>query len=300
MSAKQDLLTRAQSDFRPELITLNTAAIHDIAGLCEDGFPEIDYWYAIDPMWGAEVQGVENASLFWTLFAAQAFRFWRINDTGKLGKLFYGNETGSNAMLSMIQHSWRPLQSPALDLSQFRKAVCGQPAEHERVLIMAELVDGWARLKALVGGLVAEAGKRALNADDAQALAEAFPQSFEDPYLKKAQLAVGAIAGLSQAGYPEAQGAIQLTALADYQVPRVLRVLNVLQYSDELAEKVDRQQLIAQDSLEENVIRAATVLAIEEISNRSGLSALAVDNRLWSSQPLAGGTPFHLTPTTRY
>lgn len=300
MSAKQELLYRAQRDFRPDLITINPAAINDIAGQCEYGRPDIDYWYALNPMWGAEIQGVEKASLFWTLFAAQAFRFWRINDTGQLGKLFYGNETGSNAMLKMIRHSWQDRTAPYPEVSLFREVVRGQPAEYERVAIMGELVDGWDRLKKLVLEMIEASGKRSLGVGDAQMLADAFPTSFEDPYLKKAQLAVGAIVGLAQSGYPEARHAIELTALADYQVPRVLRALSVLQYSPGLAEIVDRQQFLAEGSPEETTIRAATVLAIEEISNRSGLSALAVDNRLWSSQPLAGAAPFHLTATTRY
>jgi len=60
-----------------------------------------------------------------------------------------------------------------------------------------------------------------------------------------------------------------LTAMADYQVPRVLRALGVLRYGEALAAKY-------------------------------GVQAALVDSMLWSAQNIAGTARFHLTETTYY
>lgn len=133
---------------------------------------------------------------------------------------------------------------------------------------------------------------------DARILAEAFPQAYGDPYLKKAQLALSEIA--SYLGSRGQAVEARLTAFADYQVPRVLRALGVLRYADALAQAIDQYELIAKDSREERAIRAATVLACESIAAHFGVASAAVDHFLWSQKEAVGATPFHLTETTNY
>ncbi|MBI1741508.1 hypothetical protein HYR54_00385 [Candidatus Acetothermia bacterium] len=99
----------------------------------------------------------------------------------------------------------------------------------------------------------------------------------------------------------------QLTAFADYKLPQVLRHLGILKYSTSLAERVDRQELIAPGSLEEVEIRAHTLWAVELI--RRGLAALnyslrayEIDWLLWNlgQEDTYRAKPYHRTVTIYY
>ncbi|MBU2592182.1 queuosine salvage family protein [Patescibacteria group bacterium] len=99
----------------------------------------------------------------------------------------------------------------------------------------------------------------------------------------------------------------KLTAFADYKIPQILRNLGVIKYSKELAEKIDRYELIKKGSEEEVEIRATTVWAVElirrELQKRySFVTASHVDSMLWNmSQTKAKGEkPYHRTLTAAY
>ena len=91
----------------------------------------------------------------------------------------------------------------------------------------------------------------------------------------------------------------ELTAFADYKVPQVLRGFGVLDYTVDLARRIDERRLIPMGSPEEVEIRAATVWACEWIRQELGsrgtaLQAFEVDWTLWQ----AGQSP-RLAPTIR-
>ncbi len=56
--------------------------------------------------------------------------------------------------------------------------------------------------------------------------------------------------------------------VADYEVPKILRMFGAISYSPELAAKVDNGVVIPKDSPEEIEIRAMTVVAMEQILNK--------------------------------
>jgi len=57
----------------------------------------------------------------------------------------------------------------------------------------------------------------------------------------------------------------QLTMFADYRVPQILRNFDILHYSDNLKDKIDRKEEISFGSEEEIEIRACTVIAVEKL-----------------------------------
>ncbi|KAG7371280.1 queuosine salvage family protein [Nitzschia inconspicua] len=81
-------------------------------------------------------------------------------------------------------------------------------------------------------------------------------------FLKRAQILVGDIDAALQLNL---RGMDQLTTFADYRVPQLLRHWRVLQYSSSLEERVDQKMEITSGSVEELSIRAATVVAVEEL-----------------------------------
>lgn len=97
-----------------------------------------------------------------------------------------------------------------------------------------------------------------------------------------------------------------LTGEADYKVPALLREFGILNYSPDLAAKVDSRTILPPDSAEEIEIRACMIWAFHlitlELAKRSiQLNALELDVSLWvMSQTHQFKHPYHLTLTTDY
>ena len=90
-------------------------------------------------------------------------------------------------------------------------------------------------------------------------------------------------------------------------MPQVLRHLEILQYDEGLAEKVDSQELIDAGSAEEVEIRANTVWAVELIRQALGrkgrpVTASQIDWMLWNlgQNDQYRAKPYHRTLTVFY
>lgn len=98
----------------------------------------------------------------------------------------------------------------------------------------------------------------------------------------------------------------QLTVFADYKLPQVLREVGVLEYGPDLADRVDRLQVLPYGSEGEVEIRAATVWACElvrqELAVRGQtLPAYRLDWYLWDlSQTFPMTHPHHRTRSIYY
>ncbi len=98
-----------------------------------------------------------------------------------------------------------------------------------------------------------------------------------------------------------------LTCFADYKLPQILRRFGVLEYSDTLADRVDRSVEIPAGSDDEIEIRAATIAAVERLRARlntrgSALNSVQIDWALWDAaqgEP-PDGKPYHHTRTVFY
>lgn len=126
---------------------------------------------------------------------------------------------------------------------------------------------------------------------------------FEVPLLKRAQIAAADLWGSGAIAFADVD---QLTCFADYKLPQALRHLGVLEYSDHLARRVDDWVELEPGSPEEVEIRAATVVAVEELRDRLAgggrhLTAVELDWILWDySQGLFPVRPYHRTRTVFY
>ena len=125
----------------------------------------------------------------------------------------------------------------------------------------------------------------------------------EVPFPKRAQIAAADLWGSGAIDFPDID---QLTCFADYKLPQALRHLGALEYSEHLARKVDDWVELEPGAPEEVEIRAATVVAVEELRDRLGaagrrLTALEVDWMLWSyAQGLYPVRPYHRVRTVFY
>ncbi len=98
-----------------------------------------------------------------------------------------------------------------------------------------------------------------------------------------------------------------LTTMADYKIPQVLRHFGILSYSPELAIKVDKGIIIPHDGEEEIEIRANTIWAVEFIKKeliKKGLdtNSVSVGNHLWhlSQDKSKRFKPYHLSSNIFY
>ena len=93
----------------------------------------------------------------------------------------------------------------------------------------------------------------------------------------------------------------RLTIFADNLVPHVLRVDGVLRYAPELAEQIDRGELLPPGEAERE-IRACAVHACELIAADLGVPPRVLDTWLWNrgQEPRYKALPRHRTRTVFY
>ncbi len=106
----------------------------------------------------------------------------------------------------------------------------------------------------------------------------AMPFFQDDGFWKRAQITPN---DLALAGVAEFADLDELTIFADNLVPHVLRMDGVLRYAPELAELIDREELLPPGD-EEREIRACAVHACELIAQRLGIPPRDLDVMLWN------------------
>jgi hypothetical protein len=133
-------------------------------------------------------------------------------------------------------------------------------------------------------------------------------RNIEVPFYKRAQLAASDIYTAFNGQAPGAFDDVDsLTAFADNQLPHVLRMDGVLEYSKPLAEHVDGRKFLQAGTSREIEIRAATVQAVERLVDAlqdkgAEVTPREVDNVLWhrGQQDRFRVRPAHLTQTVFY
>jgi hypothetical protein len=132
----------------------------------------------------------------------------------------------------------------------------------------------------------------------AEELAAGMPFFDDRGFYKRAQIVPNdmALAGVASFGDLD-----RLTIFADNLVPHVLRVDGVLRYAPELAERIDREELLAPGE-QEAEIRACAVHACELIAARLGVPPRVLDTWLWNrgQEPKYKARPRHRTRTVFY
>jgi Potential Queuosine, Q, salvage protein family len=247
---------------------------------------------------------LKNAVQFLIALNSLNYKFWDITEAG-FTRYSYEGAVGAMGMRKAFDANWGAEHdaTPQTLRRQFAEKSIVElfgsiPDADTRIEILGEILQGsiLEQLAAELTAVIEETGR--LTVDDAALIASVFPLAYQDPTLKKAQLAIAEIAGhCAEVGIIAVP---TLTVFADYQVPRVLRALKVLKYSTELSTLVDSQALLEAGGPEESAIRAATLLAGEVIATRFEVDPSVVDNYLWLQRAQAGTAPFHLTRTTQY
>jgi Potential Queuosine, Q, salvage protein family len=182
---------------------------------------------------------------------------------------------------------------------------------------LRELIGGFPMLDERAGALreLGKVGFDGLVEDTAAGTARTLSgrlQSYKDiatyaglqvPLLKRAQIVP---ADLHGAGVASLSDLDALTCFPDYKLPQVLRHFAVLEYSADLARRIDGWEELHAEEPAEVEIRAATVVAVEHLREALALQgrklmSVEVDWILWElSQSLYPVRPYHRTRTIFY
>lgn len=234
---------------------------------------------------------------FYLILNSLNHRFWSHNEDGSFVRYSHNGEVGANAlsagMLAIYRDSISMDNFQHMDADIFRKYFGNMPDLAERVTIMNQAITA----SKACAEILLDSKDQGWSILEAMTIADSMPLGYKDDALKKAQLALHMISSalLSKGIKIETS----LTCFADYQVPKVLRHMGILNYSPELAEKIDSGQIIEKDSREEHAIRAATIIACEELSKQTGIPTPMLDYWLWTKRN-ESPKPFHLTYTNAY
>ncbi len=131
----------------------------------------------------------------------------------------------------------------------------------------------------------------------------------EIKFYKRAQLVPAHLFDLKNLGLISINltGYGELTAFADYKVPQLLRKFKILEYSEDLANRIDKKIEIPAGSDEEIEIRANTIWAVELVARQlksrfPQANAAKVDGIFWFKGQVKSpdDKPYHRTRTIWY
>lgn len=319
MQTENPVLEQAAMDYSPATAWVNSVAIRE--SRCPEMLGRS----------GSVLEGtpLHRQPLLFTAFIVAMnvlnYRFWDVpaeeipkglrRAPAQIHRYHHNGRTGSTAMQAAFYAWWARNMPPMSDARECLRLTVENmreelttlgvapifgaiPEAAGRLLLLKEVLNGPRLLSVATGLLARVQEERQLGWPDAQWLAALFPESYQDLYLKKAQLTLMLLAAEWRECGTEVS--LDVTAAADYQLPKMLRALGFIGYSTYLSTRVDGGYLVDEDTDAERAIRAATVMAVEDLAKHWQVTVEDIDHWLWAHRETASDARFHLTPTTRY
>ncbi len=267
---------------------------------------------------------------FFFLINCLNFKFWHTDSCERFSAMVDGERYyGAFAMFALLTKWYNENPSlvtgrflKELDTAQALPRLTGEtgsiPMLDERIRIMNEVGHVLFEKYGDFSNLVSSSDYRCFNHGEGivERLVRDFP-SFRDEYLvggkklifnKRAQLAPAMVfAKFRGTDMAPIRDMDKLTAFADYQVPKGLKMYGIMKYSDRLERMIRERSLLPHGSMEEIEIRVNTIFAIEKLlkeinRDRSGperINAVQMDYHLWK-KARDNKEQYHLTETTAY
>lgn len=134
-------------------------------------------------------------------------------------------------------------------------------------------------------------------------LDEAMYKSSKVYFYKRAQLLTSDILHIKSSNGCEVDYS-HLVGCADYKIPQALRNLGILEFSDDLAKRVDSGIPLISGSEEEVEIRSSTIMAIDYIAEslKNEVARMDINDCIWlmGQDKSINNKPYHKTLTTNY
>lgn len=295
---KNLLLEKAQNDYNPNWVKINESAIIQLplsfTSNQRESYKETLSSYEMEVLSNLDL---ETAIHFLLGLNSINYKYW--DKTPQFVRYTHNNQVGALAAFAGFTELF------------FHTANPNELTEEKMLFYFGNIPDMTSRLEILKESLdinhLTKATHLILHALEnnqvdvqlAHEIAKIMPLSFDDPYLKKIQLALYEMALLANDKH-NYQVSYDLTVAADYQLPKVLEALGVLEYSEALTHNIANEILIPMNSEAERAIRSATILSCELIIKTFNLPMSFVDRWLWLQRNDFPNKKFHLTNTTYY
>lgn len=229
------------------------------------------------------------------------FRYWDLNN-GNFNRYQHNGQIGALAAYEGFIDLWKMHTTHSdfydkLSINTIETYFGDIPDKQNRLIILKE------SLNPILSNEVAYQIEKKITSGEinttlAHDISQLMPKSFKEPYLKKIQLALYEMSLYARTkGYNIKDS---LTVAADYQLPKVLEAMGILEYSQELKHKIDNHIELPENSKEEIAIRAATIIACEYLASKHNLPITSIDRWLWLARNDFKDKKFHLTKTTAY
>lgn len=290
------VIEQANKDYNPSLVSINEEKIYSLS------FNEEEKNILLSSEFdGLEDKNIQDCVRFLIALNSINYQFWslqenqfiRYHNRGQIGALgYFAGFVEFYQYLELYEFNIN-----LIDESSLSFYFGDIPDKENRILILKEAFNS-SNFEKVFSTVSEHIKNESINVSLAEKIAAIMPLSYQDPYLKKIQLALYEI---SQSYYLRGKNiSCDITVAADYQIPKVLEGMGILTYHSSLIEKIELFKSIEKDSKEENAIRAATILACEKISTYHNISIAALDRVLWLARNNFKGKNFHLTHTTYY
>ena len=222
------------------------------------------------------------------LISAQNGGYLYSDETGATKKWELGG-SGADALVAKMKEIREAKALPGLDIppeeveARIGPLLQNIPYAEERLAIFKELAAQQVqeRIKRIIDDSHQDDGGYHFDYNTMLALAELSPQGLgEDPYLKKAALAV-----LLLANHLEARG-VQVTtdvpAAAEYRLLQTLEAAGVINIKDDaLATQINQNILLDENDPQVQEMRSAIVVAVKKLSDLTELPDRVLDSTLW-------------------
>lgn len=290
MNQKEEFLINLKKNwYDEELVKINESNISNI---------EIDVDIGAECIDNEFIQTSEDIVHFYLAYNSINHQFWSHDSEGNFIRYQYEGNVGAMALgkgiFDYVNSRKGMSNSENITTEEFQKYFGHMPDAEKRIAILNQAFGQNGILLARVLLAEKDSGWTIINATE---IANTLPLGYKDEALKKAQLVLHMISSALKTKGIFVQ--TDLTCFADYQIPRVLRHMGILEYNTQISNLVDNNQVIPAGSKEEHAIRAATILACEKIAEKIKTTPAELDYWLWSRRNTAD-KPFHLTYTTAY
>ena len=292
------VISQAYLDFQPNLVNINNEVISHLSFSLENKnlFKNyIDNFYTKNSLH-------ENIT-FILMFNSINYQFWdlidsqfmRYSNNGDIGAV-----AAFNSFINFYNYlKHKSFNSNEINIHNIELFFGNIPNINSRIKIFKESINITVIQECISSIENYIFNKQLIDTSLAFEISQKFPESYSEPYLKKIQLALYEIGKLYEYYYLKPIK-YDITVAADYQIPKVLYGINVLEYSTDLIYIIDNHLLIEENSAIEKAIRSATILACDQISKIHNIDIPTLDKLLWLQRNKFSHLNFHLTKTTKY
>ena len=290
------VIKQAEKDYNPSLVRINEEKILSLSFNEED--KSILLHNEFD---GLEDKDIKNCVRFLIALNSINYQFWSLDDN-QFVRYQNKGQTGALGYFAGFLELYHYLEMynfniDLIDASSVSFYLGNISDIDNRIELLKESLN--TQNFELVFSIIGKHIKtESFNVSLAEKIANTLPLSYKEPYLKKIQLALYEISQSYQIRGKNIP--CDITVAADYQIPKVLEGMGILEYDATVTQNIASFKIIEKDSATEKAIRAATILACEKISQIHQISIEALDRLLWLARNDFNNKNFHLTLTTYY